>query len=186
MKTGKNVVRCGIVSVLAVTACCMLFLLCGQLAHKPCPPDSYKIADLLPKSRFIIDTDTRAYVKADPDDSASVRLIRKDAGGKIHLVMGGFGSTVMTFTFAGDVDIATEPLRRIKTEEGKIVLGETQNLIIQDWFDGAEHVFLGDVRLGSYRFQSDSLFPLTFKVVKDSGYVYLCGRGKVQKDKANP
>lgn len=55
-------------------------------------------------------------------------------------------------------------------------------MIIQDWFDGAERMFRGNVRIGPYRFESDPTYPLTFQMVKDSGYVCLCGRGTVSHD----
>jgi hypothetical protein len=44
---------------------------------------------------------------------------------------------------------------------------------------GAEHILLGKVSLGGFTFDSDSSFPLHFKLVQDVGYVYLCGRGTV-------
>lgn len=48
-----------------------------------------------------------------------------------------------------------------------------------DWFAGAEHILEGVISLNGYRFESDDKYPLVFKVVKDKGYTYLCGRGTV-------
>jgi hypothetical protein len=48
---------------------------------------------------------------------------------------------------------------------------------------GAEHILLGTVTLGGYTFESDPSFPLHFKLVRDVGYVYLCGRGTVTTKK---
>lgn len=56
------------------------------------------------------------------------------------------------------------------------------------WLAGAEHVFVGRVNfsrapkgfpLAGYIFDSDHVYPLTFKLVKGQGYVRLCGRGTV-------
>jgi len=45
---------------------------------------------------------------------------------------------------------------------------------------GAEHIYMGTVRPGDgYVFDSDSTYPLTFKVVAGEGYSRLCGRGTV-------
>jgi hypothetical protein len=50
------------------------------------------------------------------------------------------------------------------------------------WFDGSIHTIKGYVRnfgIDSSLFISDSLNPLTFKLVKNIGYVYLKGKGKI-------
>jgi len=44
---------------------------------------------------------------------------------------------------------------------------------------GAEHILLGSVSFGGFRFDSDPLFPLHLKLVQHVGYVHLCGRGTV-------
>jgi HEAT repeat protein len=150
--------------------------------HEPRPPDSFVITDLLPKERFLISAGTRAFVEANPADPKLVRLIQQGAGCRIEIVVHVFGDQISSLVFAEDADITSDPLRAIKTQDGKIVLGGDQQLIFQDWFDGTEHIFRGDVRIGPYRFESDPGFPLTFQVVKDSGYVYLCGRGTVSRE----
>ena len=58
------------------------------------------------------------------------------------------------------------------------------------WYAGAEHHFIGtlDFRdlsvdnfiLGGYQFEGDADYPLVMKLVKDRGYVYLCGRGTIR------
>ncbi len=150
--------------------------------HESRPPDSFVITDLLPKERFLISAGTRAFVEANRDDPKLVRLIQQGAGCRIEIVVHLMGDQISSFVFAEDAEITSDPLRSIKTQDGKIVLGGDQDMIFQDWFDGAEHIFRGDVRIGPYRFESDPSFPLTFQVVKDSGYVYLCGRGIVSRD----
>ena len=44
---------------------------------------------------------------------------------------------------------------------------------------GVEHVIQGKLTLVGHTFESDDAYPLTFKLVKERGYVYLCGRGTV-------
>ena len=55
----------------------------------------------------------------------------------------------------------------------------TAGMINPDWFSGAEHIMIGKITLNDYIFDSDPAYPLTFKVVKDLGYVYVCGRGTI-------
>jgi hypothetical protein len=38
----------------------------------------------------------------------------------------------------------------------------------------------GDNHLSRYKISSDPKYPLTFKVLKERGYVYLCGQGRVE------
>lgn len=152
------------------------------LRHEPRPPDSYVITDLVAKERFLISTDTRAWVEANPDDPKTVRLIQTGAGFRIEMVTHLFGDQIQSLSFAEDAEMPGDPTRTLRTQDGKIVLGGDQSLIVQDWFAGAEHVLRGEVRLGAYRFESDPHLPLTFQVVKDTGYVYLCGRGTVSRE----
>jgi hypothetical protein len=44
---------------------------------------------------------------------------------------------------------------------------------------GVEHVIQGKLTLLGHTFESDQAYPLTFKLVKERGYVYLCGRGGI-------
>jgi hypothetical protein len=55
----------------------------------------------------------------------------------------------------------------------------TAGMINPDWFSGAEHIMIGKIALNDYVFDSDPDYPLTFKVVKEQGYVYVCGRGTI-------
>jgi HEAT repeat protein len=157
----------------------------AKQAHSPrapIPPDSYVIKDLVPAERMLVSTDTRAFVETVPGEAKTLRLMTRSAGGRLQLVVAApFGNQVNVLMFANDAEWTAEPLSKLKMQGGKIVLGGEQGLIIQDYFDGAEHAYLGDVRVGSYLFKSDSTYPLTFQVVKDQGYVYLCGRGSVQR-----
>jgi HEAT repeat protein len=47
------------------------------------------------------------------------------------------------------------------------------------WNAGSEVAFHGKVTLQDYILDSDRQYPLTFKLVGNTGYVYLCGRGTV-------
>jgi hypothetical protein len=170
-----------------VLAGLVLFFACSRAKeastppHIPCAPDSFAITDLVPKERYLVSTDTRAYVKAVPDKPKSVTLIKKDAGNNIEVVLALNGS-VMNFRYAEDLEDTVVPLTSIKTHDGKIALDGDHEIIKLDWFDGAEHIFLGEVHVGACRFRSDADFPLTFQLVKDAGYIYLCGRGTVHKE----
>lgn len=55
----------------------------------------------------------------------------------------------------------------------------TAGMINPDWFSGAEHIMMGKIALNNYVFDSDPNYPLTFKVVKEKGYVYVSGRGTI-------
>ncbi|MCX5886396.1 MAG: hypothetical protein NT096_10890 [Proteobacteria bacterium] len=44
-------------------------------------------------------------------------------------------------------------------------------------FDGSVYTFIGKVRLAGYNFDSDTKSPLSFKLVKEKGFVYLSGKG---------
>ena len=48
---------------------------------------------------------------------------------------------------------------------------------------GAEHILLGTISFEGFTFESDTSFPLHFKLVQKKGYVYLCGRGTVTTPK---
>ncbi len=47
------------------------------------------------------------------------------------------------------------------------------------WDAGSEVSFIGKGNLESSNFESDAAYPLTFKLIENIGYVYLCGRGTV-------
>lgn len=54
--------------------------------------------------------------------------------------------------------------------------GPTDNLM--EW--GSVHQYMGNVTTGMGHFVSDQSYPLTFKMIRGVGYVYLCGRGVVE------
>jgi hypothetical protein len=73
------------------------------------------------------------------------------------------GVTPQGFSVKGDVSI----------RNGQVVI----------FCNGAMHIWNGTTahKYGGYTFQSaDTLNPLTFKIVKDTGYVFQCGRGTVK------
>jgi hypothetical protein len=47
------------------------------------------------------------------------------------------------------------------------------------WCSGAEQVFRGKVSITGFTFDSDPDYNLTFKLIKNIGFTYLCGRGIV-------
>lgn len=62
------------------------------------------------------------------------------------------------------------------------LFNETGAIVIQSLnaISGAEHIYVGRVEPGlGYVFDSDPAYPLTFRVMRLQGYVYLCGRGTV-------
>jgi len=46
-------------------------------------------------------------------------------------------------------------------------------------YEGSTYILVGKVPLNGYVFESQREDPLTFKIVKEQGFVYLSGRGKV-------
>jgi hypothetical protein len=50
------------------------------------------------------------------------------------------------------------------------------------WLEGAEQVYMGKIDMGDMIIDSDPTYPLTFKLTKDQGLLYMCGRGSVTKD----
>ncbi len=59
--------------------------------------------------------------------------------------------------------------------------GVTQSPDVKNtaWFAGAEHTIVGKVQIAGWTFQSDPAGPLVFKLVRDKGYVYQRGAGRV-------
>ena len=47
------------------------------------------------------------------------------------------------------------------------------------WTEGSEHIIMGNVQFSNHQATGDYAYPLVFKMVKDLGYAYLCGRGTV-------
>jgi len=47
------------------------------------------------------------------------------------------------------------------------------------WTEGSDHIIIGKVEFYGYQLASDPEYPLVFKMIKDSGYTYIYGRGTV-------
>jgi len=61
---------------------------------------------------------------------------------------------------------------------------DSESIILPGGADGTIHRFIGVIRIGAYTFigENDLLNPLTFVLLKDLGYVYLRGKGKVMSN----
>jgi len=65
-------------------------------------------------------------------------------------------------------------------ERPAMVIGKFDDLEeTLQWSPNTRHVLIGKNELKGFTFDGDPEYPLTFKLIKDKGYVYLCGRGTV-------
>ena len=62
------------------------------------------------------------------------------------------------------------------------IFSGTGNAIYSFWLSGAEHVYRGRCDMGPIVIDSDSSYPLTFKLIRGRGLVYMCGRGTVTRE----
>jgi len=60
-----------------------------------------------------------------------------------------------------------------------IMNGKSANIIPIVWTENSRHIIMGKMSIEGYLIESDSEYPLVFKIVKDKGYTYLCGRGTI-------
>jgi HEAT repeat protein len=60
-----------------------------------------------------------------------------------------------------------------------MIMGYGEELKKLPWAWESEHLLIGRNTLSGYTFVSDDRYPLMFKVIKEKGYVYLCGGGTV-------
>jgi len=51
--------------------------------------------------------------------------------------------------------------------------------LLRIWTVNSEHNIIGNVEYFGYQVESNSEYPFVFKMVKDKGYTYLCGRGTI-------
>lgn len=69
------------------------------------------------------------------------------------------------------------------SDKNSIILNTNHNTFKKD---GNEYIFVDSkIKLFNYTFESNSNFPLAFKLLKDKGLVYLCGKGSVLDKKGN-
>jgi len=153
-----------------------------QIKTEACAPDSLVLKGLIPPEYFLLDTRSRVIILSGKDPSL-LRMEVKGAAYLVEVMLTHMGLPLIISSREGSL-LTGAPLP-LKTEDGKIVL-EENTLLNRNWFTGAEHIYMGKVKLHDYLFDSDPQYPLTFKIIKNMGYVYLCGRGTVTrgKDKA--
>ncbi len=138
-------------------------------------PTQFAITDLLPPNSFADTTKTRVIVKSESDGS-----LKAYADTPAHRQEMFLGNTRLTL---GEGASPFSPPRAPSAEEvahtGLSTAGGT--FVAPEWYEGAEHILVGTLKLGEYTFESDPAYPLVFKIVKDRGYVRLCGRGTVME-----
>jgi TPR repeat protein len=78
-----------------------------------------------------------------------------------ELVMGGYIATPQGQLTASGDEVVVGPQREIRS------------VLTGGWLVATN-------KLSAYAFESDPQFPLTFRVVRDQGLVYLCGRGQIR------
>lgn len=146
-----------------------------------CAPDSFILKDLIPPECYLAETKSRMMVKPLEEKGKQTNLVTmemKGAAYKLEIALGLAPGVGASFK---DLSIPSLPLSKIKTRGGKIEIPEG-GMLLMEWFSGAEHIYIGKVKIGNYLFDSNPKYPLTFKIVKDMGYVYLCGCGNVIKE----
>jgi len=140
-------------------------------------PDVLILNDFLPKENLEKETDFRAIVTqvfSDKKDSVTLEFAAPKAGYHVAVLL---KHPVGTFTMYYEKTWTIHPADQIKKEKQQQQESEVHDLA---WSPGAVHQYSDTVRTASYTFNSDSDYPLTFKVVKGKGYAYLCGRGTVK------
>jgi|GEM_PF-6616504 len=148
-----------------------------QSATEETEEGRFVITDFVPKVCFENSTKTRVLIVTGPDGKLrskaewpSHRLEKIIMGMRIVLGEGEDGSP--------PTDFFNPPLEELKMPAPSP--GFSGGMLSPNWFTGAVHIYLGSATIGPHKFKSDPDYPLTFKVVKDSGYVYLCGSGTVK------
>ena len=63
--------------------------------------------------------------------------------------------------------------------QSRYIVNQRGEIICDFFCQGSEYIFKGKIYMWGHIFDSDPNYPLTFKLVKNTGFVYLCGRGIV-------
>jgi len=161
----------------------------------PVEDDSIKvneliIADLIPEANYLLKTKSRAKIIGNIDKDTGAWL--NDSNGAAYvfeLLLNIPGAGAITLTTKG-VEPDTIPMK-IEVKDNKVVMKkDSPTLLPLSWVNGAEHIYMKDTQVFDYTFESDPAYPLVFRILKqdpkmgvsDTGYIYLCGRGKIKKN----
>jgi hypothetical protein len=152
--------------VIFLTFVALMLIGCGNTPT----PDRFVIKDLVPainlnevaQSRFLVRTTQAGKLEAE----VSQPTHRQEMIFLNQRVTLGIGK-------------ATFSPPPLSLEQNAPSTGFKAGMVNPDWFSGVEHILIGKITINDYVFESDPSYPLTFKIVKEMGYVYICGRGSV-------
>lgn len=133
---------------------------------------------------------TGAEVVYSGEVSTSARVVVKQAADGENVLVSADGAGYGMYCFvpmSGTIvsmsgEVLHPPLIPFGFDPSKQAFSDDGALIMESLIavDGAEHIYSGLVKAGDgYTFESDSAYPLTFKVIADTGYVRICGRGTI-------
>jgi hypothetical protein len=69
---------------------------------------------------------------------------------------------------------------KVTASEGVVVRPYGNKLDFDYWANGTKHILSGNIYLAGYEFVGDKSDPLIFKVDKNSGYIFIRGKGSVK------
>lgn len=144
-------------------------------------PSKYTLVIPLEIQESGFDTETRAQVRRLTNNPQVLFFLLEPPNYKAEQgPMGMFGGPSLSWAsgaehvYMEDL-VSTDEYVHFKAEFGGIRLLPDRRMVMI-----ASQGTLGESnQLGDWRFESDASYPLTFKVVKGIGYVYMCGRGQV-------
>lgn len=154
-------------------------------------PDEYLITDLIPQACFLAESSARFRILGNVGDGSSILLADSEgAGYRIEFMIAvSMGGQTQALGVSGSGRSFTYIPDQIPVQYGKLAM-KNDSMLSLDWFKGAEHIYMGKAVVGGYRFESDTQYPLAFKVTetglfpKRRGYQYLCGRGTLTNTKS--
>jgi hypothetical protein len=161
--------------LLAVIPILLAFCLLTGCGQAPGGTTPYVIKDLIPPVNYEKAATIRQLVKV--DEKGELYSETQWPTHRQGFLLGG----MLIYLEPGGTQPFSLPLKEApKTGVSPNFTGSIAEL---DWFAGVEHILIGKINIDNYVFESDAAYPLTFKVVKDTGYRYLCGKGTVTTPK---
>jgi hypothetical protein len=131
--------------------------------------------DVIPQDSYLRETSTRAVLMSQGKMGSIVKLEAKTPCQRLETiaVLPGIGTIALFFP-----EYIGIPFSETEQKQGDQLVFKGVDL---PWSAGAEHQYIGHVNLTKWDINSDKNYPLTFKVVKDRGYVRLCGKGTIAR-----
>jgi hypothetical protein len=123
-----------------------------------------------------------AFVMTDKvgQDKKEMTVFRRNEELKAPLVAAKGG-----LVWGGSVPFGISDVKKLSGDAHIAIDGDTEFAGNLD-YDQSTYTFLRTVRLAKHVFYSDEKEPLVFKLVKDKGFVYLKGKGKITPPSGEP